>query len=176
MGLWAANPWRFSFDRETGDLYIADVGQEEWEEVDFQPANSLGGENYGWRLKEGSYDFNLSGALVNINALTPPVAEYSRPTGASVTGGYVYRRPGASRLYGIYFFGDFITRKIFGLRFDQSWKLAELGGGVVVSTFGEDEAGSVYAADYSGKSIFSKTTERLPPLVSVRRPEILPVK
>ena len=152
--IWAyglRNPWRFSFDRETGDLYIADVGQDAWEEVDFQPANSAGGENYGWRLKEGSHDFNLTGALVDINALIRPVAEYGHETGGSITGGYVCRRPGASRLHGIYFFGDFISTKIFGLRFDQAWRMADLGRGLRFSTFGEDEAGNVYAADYSGK-------------------------
>jgi glucose/arabinose dehydrogenase/sugar lactone lactonase YvrE len=153
MGL--RNPWRFSFDRNTGDLYIADVGQESMEEINFQPANSPGGQNYGWRLKEGTADGNLAGALVSPNTLTLPVATYERLLGGSVTGGYVCRDANGGRLQGIYIFGDWVSRRIFGLKFDGDWKLADLGiGPGAASTFGEDEAGRLYLADYFGGGLF----------------------
>ena len=92
--IWAfgvRNPWRFSFDRATGDLYIGDVGQGAREEVDFQPAASAGGENYGWRCMEGTRCTGLTGCTCNDPALTLPIHEYSHAFGCSITGGYVYR-------------------------------------------------------------------------------------
>ncbi|MEO8036020.1 MAG: PQQ-dependent sugar dehydrogenase, partial [Acidobacteriota bacterium] len=91
--IWAyglRNPWRFSFDRTSGDLWIADVGQDRWEEIDLQPAPSIGGENYGWRTTEARHCFNPS-ANCSTNGITFPVAEYSHGEGCSITGGYRYR-------------------------------------------------------------------------------------
>jgi glucose/arabinose dehydrogenase len=109
--IWAAglrNPWRFSFDRLTGDLYIADVGQSSWEEVNHQPAASPGGENYGWRLMEGNHCFNPASDCDD-GTLVPPIVEYNHTEGCSVTGGYVYRGSLIPALFGTYLLGDFCT-------------------------------------------------------------------
>ena len=157
------NPWRFSFDRATGDLWIADVGQGTWEELDFQPATSIGGENYGWRRMEGSHCFNPS---VNCNngivSLTLPVIEYDHDEGCSVTGGYVYRGTRSPRFAGTYFYGDFCSGRIWG---------ATRANGVVtsrqlldtsfnISTFGQDMNGEVYVADYGNGVLYRVADSR----------------
>ncbi len=152
--IWAyglRNPWRFSFDRETGDLYIADVGQNAWEEVNFQPADSSGGENYGWRIMEGLHCFNPSSGCPTAG-LTMPVAEYDRISGMSITGGYVYRGQDHPSLQGIYFFADYVTGNIWGLRQANGVWESELllDSAHSVSSFGEDEAGNLYLVDYRG--------------------------
>ena len=152
--IWAyglRNPWRFSFDRETGDLYIADVGQNAWEEVNFQPADSPGGENYGWRIMEGLHCFNPSAGCPTAG-LTMPVAEYDRVSGMSITGGYVYRGQDHPSLRGIYLFADYVTGNIWGLKqVNGAWESELLlDSAYSVSSFGEDEAGNVYLIDYSG--------------------------
>ncbi len=152
--IWAyglRNPWRFSFDRETGDLYIADVGQNAWEEVNFQPADSRGGENYGWRIMEGLHCFNPSSGC-STAGLTMPVAEYDRVAGLSITGGYVYRGQDHPSLQGIYFFADYVTGNIWGLRRVNGLWESELllDSSYSISSFGEDEAGNLYLVDYSG--------------------------
>jgi len=109
--IWAyglRNPWRFSFDTSTGDLYIADVGQYKWEEINFQPANSKGGLNYGWRFMEGFNTFNID-KNVNTPSLTIPVMQYGHDDGCSVTGGYVYRGEKYKSIKGTYLFGDFCS-------------------------------------------------------------------
>lgn len=152
--IWAyglRNPWRFSFDRATGDLYVADVGQNRWEEVSFQPASSRGGENYGWRTTEGFHCFNPQANCVT-SGLTLPVAEYGRDSGGSITGGYVYRGARQPSLQGIYFFADFVSGRIWGLRrLNDHWE-AELllESSRNVSSFGEDEEGNLYVVDYRG--------------------------
>ena len=152
--IWAyglRNPWRFSFDRETGDLYIADVGQNAWEEVNFQPADSPGGENYGWRIMEGLHCFNPSSGCPTAG-LTMPVAEYDRISGLSITGGYVYRGQTHPSMRGIYFFADYVTGNIWGLRqVNGVWESELLlDSPHSVSSFGEDEAGNLYLVDYKG--------------------------
>ncbi len=145
------NPWRFSFDRLTGDLFLADVGQESWEEVNFQPASSLGGENYGWRLMEGNHCFNPSSGC-NSAGLTLPIIEYNHSVGCSITGGYRYRGKENQDLEGIYFYGDFCTGRIWGGIEDVSgvWTTSELlDTSFLISTFGEDENGEIYFAHYS---------------------------
>src|SRR5207237_2403723 len=132
--IWALglrNPWRFSFDRLTGDLYIGDVGETLWEEIDFQPASSCGGENYGWRIKEGNHDFNVpSAGGYDTNSLTPPIAEYGHSLGISVIGGFVYRGPGNSRMQGMYFYADFGSGRIWGLKHDgTNWQNRQVGQG-----------------------------------------------
>ncbi len=153
--IWAwglRNPWRFSFDRRTGDLYIGDVGQNAVEEVDFQPAGSRGGENYGWNVMEGADCF--AGAGCDTTGLTLPAAQYGHTRGCSVTGGVVYRGADDSVLQGIYFYGDYCNGRIWGLRRrGAAWENAVLleppAAPLNVSSFGEDEAGNVYVANYA---------------------------
>lgn len=152
--IWAyglRNPWRFSFDRDTGDLYIADVGQNAWEEVNFQPAGSPGGENYGWRIMEGLHCFNPSSGCPT-EGLTMPVVEYDRISGLSITGGYVYRGQDHPAMQGIYLFADYVTGNIWGLKqVNGVWESELLlDSPYNVSSFGEDEAGNLYLLHYSG--------------------------
>ncbi|NNC83621.1 MAG: hypothetical protein HKN79_08585 [Flavobacteriales bacterium] len=159
--IWASglrNPWRFSFDRSNGDLYLGDVGQYTWEEIDHQPAGSQGGENYGWRCYEG----NHAGYGVDcppMSAFVPPIAEYSHDDGhCSVTGGYVYRGSAYPELFGKYFYVDYCS--------GQFWSLEQDGGdnwvGFEVTTtlgfgwtcIGEDYLGELYAANQVGSMIY----------------------
>jgi glucose/arabinose dehydrogenase len=160
--IWALglrNPWRFSFDRQTGDLYIGDVGQDAWEEVDYQPAANAGGMNYGWRCKEGTHDYNFSGTCSTLT-LEPPVAEYNHgpgdSIGCSITGGFVYRGPAYAFMQGMYFYADYCTGRIWGLKNDGTgWQTQELTDTAYsISTFGEDEAGNLYLASYGGGQIY----------------------
>lgn len=152
--IWALglrNPWRYSFDRQTGDVYIGDVGGNLAEEVDFQAGSSTGGQNYGWRIMEGNYMRHDPGGI-DVNTFTAPVVAYDHgsSTGYIVIGGYVYRGPAQSRFDGVYLYGDYSTGNIWGLKYDgtiwQTQKTGTLSGNP--STFGEDEAGRLYIADY----------------------------
>lgn len=153
--IWAyglRNPWRFSFDRATGDLFIADVGQNAVEEINHQLSSSPGGENYGWRLMEGSQCFNPSSSC-NDGTLVLPVIEYSHAEGCSITGGYRYRGSRYPSLDGVFFFGDFCSGTIWGGQEDSAgmWTHAPvLSSGLNISSFGEDESGEVYVLDYGG--------------------------
>ena len=154
--IWAyglRNPWRFSFDRATGDLYVGDVGQNAYEEIDFQPYNAKGGANYGWPVWEGNH-FYRGGATRGAN--TRPTAEYSHAGGAcSVTGGYVYRGTKIPALSGFYIFGDYCNGRMWTLvRFRGAWRLSLLRDTPYsISSFGEDEAGELYLVALNG-SIF----------------------
>jgi len=151
--IWALglrNPWRFSFDRATGDLYLGDVGQSAREEVDYQSAASAGGENYGWRCKEGTLDYNFTGNCSSLT-LVAPVAEYGHASGnCSISGGFVYRGPGNPLMQGVYFYTDYCSGRIWGLQRDGAPWVSSLllDSPYTVSTFGEDEAGSLYLASY----------------------------
>ena len=165
--IWALglrNPWRFSFDRQTGDLYIADVGEDHIEEIDFQPADSQGGENYGWRLMEGTRCFDPPSGCRSPE-LVLPIAQYDHSQGLSVTGGFVYRGPQVPRLQGAYIYGDFARGQIWSLRRDASgWQptlLLETDHSI--STFGEDEAGALYLADYVEGEIYRFEDNPSPP-------------
>lgn len=156
--IWALgvrNPWRFSFDRATGDLWIADVGQVKWEEVHLQPAASQGGENYGWRLMEGAHCFNPASGCNN-GSLVLPVIEYNHGEGCSITGGYRYRGGRYPRLYGLYFYGDFCTGFVWtAVESDGRWIATRvLETGLSISTFGEDAEGEIYVAGLSEGKIF----------------------
>lgn len=150
--IWAyglRNVWRFSFDRATGDMYMADVGQNQWEEINFQPSDSVGGENYGWNVWEGKHVFAGGYAPNHV----PPIFEYSHSLGCSVTGGVVYRGAAISELQAVYLFGDWCSGRIWGAWRDKewAWQAAELmNTGLPISSFGEDEAGEVYVIDYAG--------------------------
>lgn len=149
--IWAyglRNPWRISFDSATGDLYIADVGQGAYEEIDYLPAGSPGGTNFGWDLREGRHDFEGSDSP----ELTDPIAEYNHAEGGcSVTGGYVYRGI-MSEWSGIYLYGDYCTGFIWGLiGSGNEWQVQRLfDTDVNITSFGQDEAGEVYLVADSG--------------------------
>jgi len=151
--IWATgvrNPWRFSFDRLTGDQWIADVGQNLYEEVDYQPAGSLGGENYGWRCYEGNIPYNASGCTNDTN-LTFPVFTYGHGAdGCSITGGYVYRGNSYGTIYERYFTTDFCSGRIWTIFPDGSGGFTSNYHGQFVSnaytTWGEDTYGELYLA------------------------------
>jgi glucose/arabinose dehydrogenase len=149
------NPWRWSFDRETGDLWIGDVGQDAHEEIDFEPAGQ-GGKNYGWRCMEGFSCTGLSGCTCNDVALTLPVHDYNHTGGkCSVTGGYVYRGNDLPDWNGVYFFADYCTAQIWSLVYDGvtatvTERTAELAGATpinFVTSFGEDAEGELFIVD-----------------------------
>jgi glucose/arabinose dehydrogenase len=142
------NPWRMSFDRTTGDLYIGDVGQGQWEEIDFLAAGSPGGANFGWDYREGAHDYEGGGPEEMID----PVAEYSHPEGGcSVTGGYIYRGS-MPEWNGIYLYGDYCTGMIWGLiQADGSWQKQLLFDvDVTITSFGQDAAGELYLVSDGG--------------------------
>lgn len=162
--IWAyglRNPWRNSFDRLTGDLYIADVGQNAWEEVNFQLASSAGGENYGWRCMEANQCTGLSGCTCNSPSLTDPIHAYSHAGGnCSITGGYVYRGCSIPDLQGAYFFADFCSNTIWSFRYNGTVteltnRTAELvpDAGFInsITSFGEDAYGELYILDQGGE-------------------------
>lgn len=163
--IWAfglRNPWRWSFDRKTGDMYIADVGQYEWEEVNFIPAASTGGENFQWRRVEGFNTFN-SGTPLTKGTSTDPVFEYDHNTGSSITGGYVYRGSSFPRMEGIYYFGDYNSGRIWGLQRDPSGNWIDrqfLDTSLNISSFGEDEAGNLYVASLFTGDIYRLSDTR----------------
>ena len=153
--IWAyglRNPWTFSFDRKTGDLYIGDVGQNTWEEIDFQPASSKGGENYGWNFMCGTHPFPIekeqAGEKTPVVG-TLPIAEYSHATdGICVAGIGVYRGTEFPSLDGVYFAGDWGSGRIWGIKRDDSgkWQMQELlNTSLNLTSGGEDEAGNLYA-------------------------------
>jgi glucose/arabinose dehydrogenase len=144
------NPWRISFDRASGDLWIGDVGQGEWEEIDYFPAGGVPGANYGWSIMEGNHGYDgepQPGLLL-------PVAEYSHSSGdgCSVTGGYVYRGASMPEWNGIYIYGDYCSGRIWGLlQSNGAWQNQFLFSmGVTITSFGEDEAGELYLASDNG--------------------------
>ncbi|HEV8635136.1 MAG TPA: PQQ-dependent sugar dehydrogenase [Chloroflexota bacterium] len=150
--IWALGlrqPWRFSFDRATGDLYLGDVGEDSREEIDLQPAGSAGGENYGWPLFEGT---RCRLTDCGDRGFVPPVAEYTHADGCAVVGGYVYRGERFPALRGVYLYGDFCTGRVWGLqRSGDGWERGVLlESGPSLMTFGEDERGELYLADAAG--------------------------
>jgi len=150
--IWAyglRNVWRFSFDAMTGDMYIADVGQNQWEEINFQSADSTGGENYGWNVWEATHAFARGTAEGHVL----PFAEYNHSVGCSVTGGYVYRGEAIPDLEAVYLFSDYCSGRVWASYRDANmqWNTSEfLQTGMQVSSFGTDEANELYLIDYSG--------------------------
>jgi len=173
------NPWRYSFDSRarggTGAMIIGDVGQGAFEEIDYEPWDR-GGQNYGWRNREGAHD-HVTSLPPAFLPLTDPIAEYGRNDGASITGGYVYRGRNLGAPYlGRYFYADFITGRVWSLALtidesgnasasDRIEHTAELGGGSVlgnVSSFGLDADGELFIVNYSG-SILRVFNPAVPP-------------
>lgn len=156
--IWAyglRNPWRYSFDSQTGDLYIGDVGQNQYEEIDFVPAGTPPGLDFGWNFREGlhAYKGTPPAGLV----LTDPVFEYDHGQGCSVTGGYVYRGRNLPEFNGIYLFGDYCSGIIWGMLrgADGAWQTEQLFQvSASISSFGQDSVGELYFLDHSGGSIF----------------------
>jgi glucose/arabinose dehydrogenase len=150
--IWAfglRNPWRFSFDRLTGDLWIGDVGQNTYEEVDLQPATSIGGENYGWRKMEGFHCFNPSTNCID-QSFTMPIFEYSHARGdCSIIGGYRYRGTQIPSLSGAYLYGDYCTGTIWtATQTNGAWTSKTLLSTTIsISSFGEDVSGELYVMD-----------------------------
>lgn len=163
------NPWRASFDRQGGDFWIGDVGQGAREELNFQPADSAGGENYGWRLREGMIATPSGGVGGDRPAgAIDPIYDYVRNPGNAITGGYVYRGP-ITELQGQYFFGDFGSAQIWSLMFDgtdpadfdgtnftdfTNWTSTfapDIGSIDLIASFGEDADGNLYIVDLGGE-------------------------
>jgi len=160
------NPFRFSFDRSTGDMYIGDVGQNAVEEIDFAPAGGSG-RNYGWRCMEGNTSTGLSGCTPNSPALTAPLRDYTQASGGhcSAIGGYVYRGSTVCGLQGTYFYGDYCSSAIWSLRYVngqvssftvRTTELEPAGTPTInsISSFGEDASGELYILDYSDGEIY----------------------
>lgn len=173
--IWAfglRNPWRISFDRQTGDLWIGDVGQNAREEIDFQPASSTGGENYGWDCREGfiSYTGNSSNLCNNSTTYTDPLFDYNEtPPGGgynqSVTGGFVYRGERADDLVGWYVAADFARNDLYLLPPSGSASdVVRVQGTTInsITTFGEDDAGNLYVAGIGGEIAHVTTQRTLP--------------
>ena len=149
------NPWRFSFDRATGDLWIGDVGDAKWEEIDMQPAASHGGENYGWPWLEGAECMDETHC--QDHELVAPLITYGHGMNCAVMGGYAYRGTTVSGLVGQYLFGDLCTGGVFTLvgDADTGWKRVELAfQPIKISSFGEDPSGDVYVVDLQGGVVY----------------------
>ncbi len=171
--IWAyglRNPWRFSFDRLTGQLWAGDVGQNKLEEIDL----IIKGGNYGWKIREGSLPFDSTGFAPS-SPLIDPVWEYPRTQGVSVTGGYVYRGKKFPELYGAYLFADFQSRKVWAIWYDGSEVIKHLELFVApapVASFGEDHEGELYLCAFDGKIYRwhyedeKKIIQEMPPLLS----------
>jgi len=148
------NPWRFSFDRKTGALWIGDVGQNKWEEVDYLKPGRPAGANLGWNGYEGTHVYDAAvAATLNKRALTWPVSQYSHSLGEAVTGGYVYRGSAIPSLRGFYVFGDFGSGRVWVMKVPTGTPVALPGADQAagsISSFGEDAAGELYVVDIAG--------------------------
>jgi glucose/arabinose dehydrogenase len=154
--IWAIglrNPWRFSFDRLTGDLFIGDVGQNSWEEIDHFPAGYVSNPvNFGWNRREGSHRYTDQ-ANANTNGLTEPIFDYGHDSGCSVTGGFVYRGKDLPDFQGVYLFGDYCSGLVWGAvpNGQNSWDTKTLfSTGYQIASFGEDQNGEIYLLDLNG--------------------------
>ncbi len=162
--IWALgvrNPWRFSFDRSTGDLWIADVGQDAWEEVDFQAAGSAGGQNYGWHCSEGTHPYTPAGCTVSYIS---PIFEYDHNDatgGHSITGGFVYRGTAAPALQGWYVAADYVSNNFWLIHSNGTYNLQTDIPITNPVTFGEDDNGELYIGSQAGL-IYKVTSAALP--------------
>jgi hypothetical protein len=176
--IWAVglrNPWRFSFDRATGDLYIADVGQNAREEVDAVGAADPGGRDFGWNITEGSRCYQTPGC--STDGISLPVTEYDHGEGCSITGGYVYRGHRQPFLIGLYLFADYCSGRIWALSPGgrSGWVVVRVGStNVSITSFGEDDVGELYAVGRGGTlyRVTGRLAPRAPHRASVRsRPD-----
>lgn len=150
------NPWRWSFDRVDGTLWVGDVGQNKWEEIDIIQK----GGNYGWNVREGAHCYNATSC--RSEGLIDPVAEYARTEGISVTGGYVYRGTAIPGLQGTYVYGDFGSGRVWGLRRTGEGYASEvlLDTGLAIASFAESNQGELYVLDYGGGKVHHLSTHR----------------
>ncbi len=164
--IWALglrNPWRFSFDRLTGDMWIGDVGQSAWEEINLEPAGDPGGRNWGWRCKEGFAAYNTSGNCPpDLSVLDDPIYAYGRSDGCSITGGYVYRGSPNSSFFGRYLFGDYCaasqvrTLDYNGSAWVRTTYSLQAPAGLALSrptSFGQDAIGNLYMIDDNNSGV-----------------------
>jgi len=174
--IWATglrNPWRWSFDRINNNLWIADVGEGNWEEINYQPAASVGGENYGWRCYEGDVEYDISGCLSQSSYDFPVYAyPHSGPnSGCSATGGYVYRGTSYKSLFGKYIFSDYCSGNIWSL--DENYNFVDYGTfGFGIASFGEDINGELYIANVSNGNIYKISTNECQPVAFITNPDI----
>jgi glucose/arabinose dehydrogenase len=151
------NPWRFSFDARTGDLYIGDVGQNEYEEIDYLPHGTTGLVNFGWRHYEGRSTYDASEPLLTAGRYVPPIVDYSHSEGCSVTGGYVYRGRAVPAAVGRYFYGDYCSGTVWSLRVRNGHATQvrrEPFGVKGLSSFGQDAAANLYLMSVDTGSLF----------------------
>jgi glucose/arabinose dehydrogenase len=152
-GMGLRNPWRYSFDRLTGDLYVGDVGQNIWEEIDFVPVSPPAGLNFGWNVAEGNHCFSSSSC--DLSPFVPAIAEYDHRSGdCAVVGGYVYRGAAYPAMQGAYFYADECSGRV--------WSLADgelLKSGINISSFGEDQAGELYVTGFNDGTVYRLTAE-----------------
>jgi len=171
--IWALgmrNPWKFSFDSGTGRLFIGDVGQNAWEEIDVEQAGFAGGRNYGWNAYEGNHAYPPGSTPKSTAGLTFPVHEYSHATGDdSITGGYVYRGSEIAAWQGLYFFGDFESGKIWAMDGGTYEVGLAADTPVLITTFGEDEAGEIYLGEYFDSTVYQLRDATTPPSATLRR-------
>jgi glucose/arabinose dehydrogenase len=181
--IWASglrNPWRFSFDRHLGDMYIADVGQNQWEEINRQAAGSAGGQNYGWRCYEGNAPYNLTDCAP-IGSYTFPIFDYSHAgSNCSVTGGYVYRGSQYPALWGHYLLADYCSGRFWALHPDgdggwQSVVLGQLLSTWSASSFGENVAGELFVSHRGNGTIYRVQEDTPPPPTATPTPTSTPV-
>lgn len=171
--IWASgvrNPWRWSFDRDTGEMWVGDVGQNRWEEIDKVEK----GKNYGWNTCEGFHRRGSTSDLCNTPGLSDPVVAHDRDEASSITGGYVYRGGAIPTLVGSYVYGDFATGTIWALTFDGVNKpvpkqIASVSGGL--ASFGQGNDGELYVVEYTGGKISKLVPTGLP--VTGKFPELL---
>lgn len=173
--IWAyglRNPWRNAFDRVTGDLYLADVGAKSWEEINFQPASSAGGENWGWPCRQGAHDFNLIEGCESATLIDPIYEHAYGPPPCAIIGGEVYRGCAVPDLLGTYFFGDYCSAQIWSLEvqdglatnvLDRTAELEPPGALSIdaITSFGQDAYGEIYIVDPDGEVFKIVPTESL---------------
>jgi len=170
--IWAIgfrNPWRSSFDRVTGDFYLGDVGQSQWEEIDLQPAGSQGGQNYGWPCYEGNHAYDLAGCAPAAS-YTYPIFEYTHSDGCAVTGGTVYRGGDYPAMVGRYLLADYCSGYLWDLgRTETGWQATKHTGegsfGIVA--FGEDVNGELYVANISQGVLYQVQETSTVPYLSI---------
>jgi glucose/arabinose dehydrogenase len=163
--IWAygfRNPWRFSFDRATGDMWIADVGDARWEEVDVLPNGTAGGQNFGWPMNEGTEC--MDPARCHEADLVAPVATYGHDMNCSVSGGYVYRGKDVPGLAGGYLFGDLCTGGVFAVHAspEPGPRLELAFNSIKISSFGENPNGELYVVDIQAGIVYRIADGSLP--------------
>jgi glucose/arabinose dehydrogenase len=159
-GLGLRNPWRYSFDRLTGDVWIGDVGQGQWEEIDFVPAGTPTGANFGWNVGEGNHCFRTSSC--DLSPFVPAIAEYDHGSGCAVVGGFVYRGAAYPSIGGTYFYADECSGRVWSLGRDENGTLVTsevLKTNINISSFGEDQAGELYVTGFNDGTVYRLTAD-----------------